>query len=79
MRYWHSVFRYPSKHETLTRCWVNVEPALKTMGQHLPNTVSTSRVCWDSAPQSQNAVYVSFTSEQILYFDLVMLIEQYLP
>ena len=27
----------PSKHETLIQCWLNVEPASKTMGQHLIN------------------------------------------
>ena len=40
----------PIKHETLNRCWCNVGPASQTMGQHYPNTGSTSRVCWVSTP-----------------------------
>ena len=39
-----SIHRYPSKHETFNQCWLSVGPASKTMGQHLANIDSTSRV-----------------------------------
>ena len=41
------VNRDPSKHETPKQCWADTGPKSWTMGQHQPNTGSTSRVCWD--------------------------------
>ena len=35
---------YPSKHETLNQCWVNLRPQSTTLTQQLP---LTPRVCWD--------------------------------
>ena len=41
-------WRYPSKHETLIKCCVDVGPPSSTPSQHPDNTGSTSRDCWDS-------------------------------
>ena len=38
------LYIYPSKHEALTQCWVNVGPASATLAQHWTNTGPTSRV-----------------------------------
>ena len=38
---------HTSKHETFTRCWLNVGPASTTLAQHWTNNGSKSRVCWD--------------------------------
>ena len=42
------LMKTPSQHDTLARCWVNVGPSSKTMGQHSSNIRLTSRVCWDT-------------------------------
>ena len=41
---------YPSKHETLTQCWVDVGPSSTTLDHHQLNIGSTSRICWDRTP-----------------------------
>ena len=42
-----SCFCPPSKHDTLTQCWVNIGPTSKTAGQHSPSIGSIMyRVCW---------------------------------
>ena len=45
--------RYPSKHETLTQCWVNVDLSSSTLAQHQPSIGPTSRVCWDEPSSTQ--------------------------
>ena len=39
------------KHVTLPLCCFNVGPASLTMGQHLTNTCSISRLCWGPFPE----------------------------
>ena len=41
-----SVAVSPSKHETLTQCWIKAGTASQTVGQHWSKIESTSRVCW---------------------------------
>ena len=37
---------YPSKHDTLTQCWLNVRPPSPTLAQHSPRIGSMYCVCW---------------------------------
>ena len=39
--------QYPSKHDTLNQCWLNVGPASKMMAQQSTTIGSTSHVCLD--------------------------------
>ena len=38
---------YPSKHDTLSQCRLNVGPTSETAGQHSIGIGLTSLVCWD--------------------------------
>ena len=66
---WEGV--YPSKHETLTQCWYNVDPPSATLAQHCTNIGFMSRVCWYvtstyAKVNRSNLVIASLKTKQLL-------------
>ena len=66
----------PSKHETLTQCWVNIGSSSLTLAQHFPTIEQTSCVSCELKSLNKAFIYLAGILEQLEKVYLAIISQQ---